>query len=188
MDDTPATPEFQDDDPNFDGGAPAPQLPASLRSAALGLTPEEAIFVRIFLEKGDAMVAAVQSKLQNPENLAFEELIRRTLDSPQVYAAIVAGQQQAQQLTLAEQVPIRTTKESLESRFYDIMDRAKAKGDAFGSEIAAGKVIASMNALLKQDININIHRTADEMSDKELERIAKGGKPVIDADFTTEEP
>jgi hypothetical protein len=179
------TPEFSDD-PNFDGGTPAPKLPAALQTAALGLTPEEGIFVRIVLEKGDAMVAAVQAKLPNPENLAFEEMIRRTLDSPQVQAALVAGQQ-AQAAKLSDQVPIRTTKESLESRYYDIMDRARATPGAFGAEIAAGKVIASMNSLLKSEVNVNIHRTVEEMSDRELQRIAKGGKPVIDADFTTEE-
>jgi hypothetical protein len=162
-------------------------LPATLQTAALGLTPEQAIFVRVVLEKGDVMVAAVQAKLPNPDNLAFEELIRRTLDEPVIQQAVLLAHQQKQQVaTLAEQLPIRTTKESLESRYYDIMDRAKSI-NAFGAEIAAGKVIASMNALLKTEINVNLHRTVDEMSDKELQRIARGGeKPIIEGEFTEE--
>lgn len=185
MADTPDIPDFPDD-PNFDGDRPAPQLPASLRDAALGLTPQQAIFVRIVLEKGDAMVAAVQAKLPNPENLAFEELIRSTLDDPRVQQALVQGQQAQQQVqTIADQVPIRITKEALESRLTGIMDRAAA-ASAFGAEIAAVKVAASLNGLLKQEINVNLRRTVDEMSDRELERIARGGKNVIDAEFTEE--
>lgn len=160
-------------------------LPAALQDAALGLTPEQAIFVRVVLEKGDVMVAAVQAKLPNPDNLAFEELIRRTLDDPMVQQAIIAANQQKEVAKLSDQLPIRTTKESLESRFYGIMDRAQA-ASAFGSEIAAGKVIASMNSLLKSEVNINLRRTVDEMSDKELERIAKGERRVIEGEFTVE--
>lgn len=196
---------------------PAPPFPGPSGPAAgaitvrHGLTAQEQLWVKLYRETGDAMASCVRAKMFSPE-YPTDVLAMKTLERPEIQAAIAELDQAEREAVAASQVPavrqsVEITREVILADLQEVFEvamgndftlgaavapvSAKPGTDAaallkprnLGAAIAAKKVQASMIGALRQTVDVNFHmKRAEDMTDEELDRIIRQGK-AKDAEF-----
>lgn len=194
-------------------GLPAPpfpsrDLPTEVVLASLGLSTQDQLFVTLYRQTGDAMASCVRAKMSDPA-WPTDVLAMKTLERPGIQRAIElldrnereaaeARQQTKQQIALRSPAP-EITKDVIMADLQNVFELAMGNGPAtdvdekgnpvapkpnLGAAIASKKIQASVLGILRSTVDVNFHmKRAEDMSDAELERIAKQGK-TIDAQYT----
>lgn len=171
---------------------PAPPWPGGKEpppSAFSLLEPQLQLFVELYRETGDPMASAVRAKMFSAE-YPIDVLARKTLEREDVLAAIIALDERESEAVAAvaepavPKQPVVVTRDTVTANLQDVYEQALG-AKAFGAAIASQKTIASLNGWLKQTVDVNIgFKRAEDLSDEELERIAKaGGKRTMDGEF-----
>lgn len=193
-------------------GLPAPpfpsrNVPVEVVLASLGLSTQDQLFVTLYRQTGDAMASCVRAKMSDPA-WPTDVLAMKTLERSEIQRAIElldkheretveARQQTKQQVALRSPAP-EITKDVIMADLQNVFELAMGNGPAtdvdekgnpvapkpnLGAAIASKKIQASVLGILRSTVDVNFHmKRAEDMSDDELERIAKQGK-AIDAKF-----
>lgn len=138
-------------------------------------TPEQvALFVECYVRTDDALKAAQQARLLNPM-YTVETIVARLLERTDVQTAVAVLKKSKK-----DRVSVEVTRESLEAAAQNLHDTSMAAGDN-KTALACLRFQAELRKLLGQDLTIHHKHSVTEMSDAELEKIARG--KAIDVAF-----
>jgi hypothetical protein len=137
-------------------------------SGDTGHTPE-AVFVREYVEHGDAMLATNRAGLQD-SRYRLHVTAERILGRPEIQDAIRAER------VLQSQQPRRRveyTRELLMDDMQRISEAAYGEGN-YPAAISAKKLQAQLAGMLEQTLNVTHRMAVNELSDEQLMKIVTG--------------
>lgn len=142
-------------------------------------TEQLAAFVQEYVRRENqpdaGPVAVIASGMRDPMWLPHQ-VAERLLAKPEIQAAIKALRTVYRPAEMKE-VSVDSVSADLEQVYQEAKDARQ-----FTAAIAAKKVQAELHKLINKDVNVNVRHTVGNMSDADLEAIAK--RAPIDAEFT----
>lgn len=148
------------------------------------LTPE-AIFVDEYVRSGNAFLACNKAGLSDPR-YPMEVVARRTLDRPEIKAAIGVARELKRKGQLGGTMPGLYSREMLLEELQRTHEQALADRQ-YGSAIGAVKTQAQILGYMEQTVNV-MHRVSPrEMSLEDLRRLVAERAPVIEGEFRVSE-
>lgn len=128
----------------------------------------DSVFVSEFVKTGDATTACIVAGIRD-NRYDIRVTAEKTLARPEIRTAIEALQR-IYQVDVAQP---EITLDSVVADMQVIYQKAVDDGQ-YQAAIAAKKLQASLRGWLDQKIDITLRRSVDEMSTKDLERLAQG--------------
>lgn len=147
---------------------PPPSSAVTLHNAPVppSQAEREVAFCREVVRTGDPLVACVRAGIRDM-NYPLEVTARRLLERADIKLVILALQKNEKRNDAIE-----TSRASLVAEVQEIGEKALA-ADEFGAATNAKKLQAQLLGLLETTVNVNVKHAAEELTDAQLEAIAR---------------